>query len=116
MTDFNEKDELLDELLDEALTEELEDISIPEETENPPADEQEMLVSVEEIEIDIDQLTELITSRSYAKIREMLEPLPAIDIADIFAELEARHRALLFRIMPKEMGRPDCGRRLSIHF
>ena len=99
MTDFNERDDILD----EALTEELEDISIPEETENPTVDEQETLISVEEIEIDIDLLSELITARSYGKIREMLEPLPAIDIADIFAELEARHRALLFRIMPKEM-------------
>ena len=99
MTDFNERDDILD----KALTEELEDISIPEETENPTVDEQETLISVEEIEIDIDLLSELITARSYGKIREMLEPLPAIDIADIFAELEARHRALLFRIMPKEM-------------
>lgn len=108
-----------DGLLDEAITEELEDTSIPEET-DPASDsddardtadasvgidsspEDEVLISAEEREIDLDALTELITARRYSDVRLMLEPLPPIDIAELFCELEARYRAVLFRILPKE--------------
>ena len=85
------------------LTEELEDISIPEEdTETASQPDEEILISAEEREIDIDTLTELVATRKYSAVREMLEPLPPIDIAELFLDLDGRYRAVLFRILPKE--------------
>jgi len=83
---------------------ELEDASIPEDiavTEDGNEDEP-LLISAEEREVDPDQITELITSRSYSRIRELLEPLPPLDIAELFAEVEKKYITLLFRILPKE--------------
>ena len=62
--------------------------------------EEEIMISAEEREIDLDALTELIAARKYVDVREMLEPLPPIDIAELFCELDARYRAMLFRILP----------------
>ena len=84
------------------LTEELEDISIPEELDAAYVPDEEVMISAEEREIDVESLTELITARKYSDVREILEPLPPIDIAELFYELDARYRAVLFRILPKE--------------
>ena len=90
---------------------ELEDTSIPEDNENTESmesadtdteKEEELIISAEEREIDVDTLNNLITERKYSDVRAMLEPIPPIDIAELFCELDGRHRAVLFRILPKE--------------
>ncbi len=92
------------------LTEELEELFISEdgidvtstEESNDSLHAEELLISAEERNIDVDALTELLSARKYSDVRAMLEPLPPIDIAELFCELDGRYRAMLFRILPKE--------------
>lgn len=82
---------------------ELEDASIPEDAgePDPDPDPEEQLISAEEREVDPDRLTELLASRSYTRARELIEPLPPLDIAELFALIEPRYRLVLFRLLPK---------------
>lgn len=79
----------------------LEDLSIPEEKAEMTPDG-DAIISAEEREVDVDTLAALITARRYGEVRAILDPIPAIDVADIFAELEEKLRPVLFRILPKE--------------
>lgn len=83
-------------------SEELEDASIPEDDRPVTEDECEQLISAEEHEVDPVLLSELLATKGYARIREMLEPIPAVDIAELFGEIDKRYITLLFRILPKE--------------
>ena len=82
---------------------ELEDASIPEDAgePDPDPDPEEQLISAEEREVDPDRLTELLASRSYTRARELIEPLPPLDIAELFALIEPRYLLVLFRLLPK---------------
>ena len=88
--------DLLDELEDQSIPEEPEEI-----TEEPAEPEDGAMISAEERVIDVDGLAELILGRKYADVRLLLDPIPAVDIADLFSELEGRLRPMLFRILPK---------------
>lgn len=99
-----EKDRLpLDEEA-EGYLEELEDASIPEDicSEEPSDTDEERLISAEEREIDPEYITELLCARSYQTVRSTLESLPAIDLAELFGEIDEKYHAVLFRILPKE--------------
>ena len=65
-------------------------------------DAQPLLVSAEEIEIDADRIVELLASRAYSQVLSTLEPLPALDLAELFWEIDEKYRLILFRILPKE--------------
>ncbi len=82
---------------------ELEDASIPEDAgePDPDPDPEEQLISAEEREVDPDCLTELLASRSYTRARALIEPLPPLDIAELFALIEPRYLLVLFRLLPK---------------
>ena len=80
---------------------ELEDASIPEDAGEPDPDPEEQLISAEEREVDPDRLTELLASRNYTRARALIEPLPPLDIAELFALIEPRYLLVLFRLLPK---------------
>ncbi len=95
--DIEEEDDLPEESV------ELEDASIPEDEGEPDPDPNpdEQLISAEEREVDPDHLSELLAARSYTRARELIEPLPAVDLAELFTLIEARYLLVLFRILPK---------------
>ena len=95
--DIEEEDELPEESV------ELEDASIPEDEGEPDPDPNpdEQLISAEEREVDPDHLSELLAARSYTRARELIEPLPAVDLAELFTLIEPRYLLVLFRILPK---------------
>lgn len=95
--DIEEEDDLPEESV------ELEDASIPEDEGQPDPDPDEQLISAEEREVDPDHLSELLAARSYTRARELIEPLPAVDLAELFTLIEARYLLVLFRILPKEL-------------
>ncbi len=49
------------------------------------------------------ELKDLIDKRNFTVLREVLEDLPTADIADLITDLESHDRAILFRILHKEL-------------
>ena len=65
-------------------------------------EEYEQLISADEREVDIEGLEALLTEKRYTALREELEPIPAVDLAEIIGDIEPRYQPLLFRLLPKE--------------
>ena len=108
LDDSSDLEEVLDEVGEGLLQEdELDDIvetdSEPEIEEIIEESEPEALISAEEHEIDPEEVIQLIDGRRYAELRAKLEPVPSVDIAEIFAGLDNRHDLLFFRLLPKEI-------------
>lgn len=60
------------------------------------------IISAEEKALEPDEIIELLDAKKYTKLRESLEPLPAVDIAELFSEIDWHYRPLMFRLLPKE--------------
>ncbi|MBQ9085014.1 MAG: magnesium transporter, partial [Clostridia bacterium] len=62
----------------------------------------EEIISADEREIDPGQLEQLLQEKKYTELRRQLEPIPAVDLAEIIGEMSSRSQPLLFRLLPKE--------------
>ncbi len=51
-----------------------------------------------------DEIEELISEKKYAYLKEYLDTLPPVDIAEIFSELSPKFYVLVFRLLSKELG------------
>ena len=67
---------------------------------------EEITSSVELLTEDLSELAvkaeELFSARNYTELRGLLSELPAVDLAELFAELDPVSRPLVFRLLPKE--------------
>ncbi len=62
------------------------------------------IVSADEELPSAEEIEEYISNKRYAELKAILECLPAVDIAEMFDELPEDYYALLFRLLPKELG------------
>ena len=63
----------------------------------------EPLVSAEEnLEDEPETISAMIESKKYAQIKERLAEIPAVDIAEIFNEVESKYHAIILRLLSKE--------------
>ncbi len=92
--------------IDEASTEALEDVSIPQDPMSDNVDdevEDDRMISAEEREVDVDRITELLEEKRYGALRSELPLMPALNLCELFYEIDKKHRPLLFRLLPKEL-------------
>ena len=61
----------------------------------------EIINSIHENIIDADELMSLIENKSYSSLREKLEDVPAVDLAELFDEVDDSYHTLLFRLLSK---------------
>ena len=106
--DEESEEEILDEVGEGLLQEdELDELEESEEPANAEAevidDDPEELISAEERIVDPDTVAILIDEKKYAELKATLEPIPAIDVAELIGEVDSRYRAILLRLLPKEM-------------
>lgn len=106
--DEESEEEILDEVGEGLLQEdELDELEESEEPANAEAevidDDLEELISAEERIVDPDAVAILIDEKKYAELKATLEPIPAIDVAELIGEVDSRYRAILLRLLPKEM-------------
>lgn len=106
--DEESEEEILDEVGEGLLQEdELDELEESEEPANAEAevidDDPEELISAEERIVDPDAVAILIDEKKYAELKATLEPIPAIDVAELIGEVDSRYRAILLRLLPKEM-------------
>ena len=52
---------------------------------------------------DRDELFDLLERRQFRKLREMMEEMNAVDIAEFIEELESEKKVLVYRMLPKEL-------------
>ncbi len=73
---------------------------------NEPADNEDAdaLISADEDLITYEEVEELLEGKKFAELRAELTEMPSLDIAELFSELSPRYYALLFRLLPKELG------------
>ena len=102
-----EIEEILDDFGEGLLAEdEIDEMEIGED-ETDTADEVEEivepLVSAEEnLEDEPETISAMIESKKYAQIKERLAEIPAVDIAEIFNEVESKYHAIILRLLSKE--------------
>ena len=98
-----EAEQILDDLGEGLLAEdEIDEMEIGEE-DIPQEDEiAEPLVSAEENIEEPEEIAALIENRKYAELKARFEEIPAIDIAEMFADVESRYHALMLRLLSKE--------------
>ena len=65
-------------------------------------DEAEPLISAEENVEEPRRITELIETKKYAELKALLEEIPYVDIAEVFAEVESKYHAVILRLLGKE--------------
>jgi hypothetical protein len=96
-------EEILDDLPEGLLAgDEIDEMEIGEE-DIPQEDEiAEPLVSAEENIEEPEEIAALIENRKYAELKARFEEIPAIDIAEMFADVESRYHALMLRLLSKE--------------
>ena len=96
-------EQILDDLGEGLLAEdEIDEMEIGEE-DIPQEDEiAEPLVSAEENIEEPEDIAALIENRKYAELKARFEEIPAIDIAEMFADVESRYHALMLRLLSKE--------------
>ena len=96
-------EQILDDLGEGLLAEdEIDEMEIGEE-DIPQEDEiAEPLVSAEENIEEPEEIAALIENRKYAELKARFEEIPAIDIAEMFADVESRYHALMLRLLSKE--------------
>ena len=98
-----EAEQILDDLGEGLLAEdEIDEMEIGEE-DIPQEDEiAEPLVSAEENIEEPEEIAALIENRKYAELKARFEEIPAIDIAEMFADVESKYHALMLRLLSKE--------------
>lgn len=106
--DEESEEEILDEVGEGLLQEdELDELEESEEPANAEVevidDDPEELISAEERIVDPDAVAILIDEKKYADLKATIEPIPAIDVAELIGEVDSRYRAILLRLLPKEM-------------
>ena len=84
------------EINDEIFAEDSEDFTISDDF------SEQMPISPEEREVSAEDVEQLIAKRAYAELRALTETMPAVDMAELFANLTPRYRLVLFRLLPKE--------------
>ncbi len=65
-------------------------------------EEYEEIISADEREINPADIEQLLQEKKYTELRNQLNPIPAVDLADIISEMPVRSQPLLFRLLPKE--------------
>ena len=65
-------------------------------------EETEPLVSAEENLEEPERFTDLIEAKRYKELKARLAEIPSVDIAEIFAEVEAKYHAVILRLLSKE--------------
>ncbi len=60
------------------------------------------LISSDQIALDANELVNLIENKKFASLKNALFRLPAADIAELFYEMDEKHHALIYRLLPKE--------------
>ena len=101
-----EIEEILDDFGEGLLAEdEIDEMELGED-ETDAAEEEEIvepLVSAEEnLEDEPETISAMIESKKYAQIKERLAEIPAVDIAEIFNEVESKYHAIILRLLSKE--------------
>ena len=76
------------------------DETLPEE-DNSSFECDDVLLSVHERIAEPEELVELIVSKSYAQLRTKLEEIPAVDLAELFSEIDASYHTRIFRLLSK---------------
>jgi magnesium transporter len=61
----------------------------------------EDMISPEEKELLPSEVESLMERHAYAELRELFEGVPAVDLAELFANLDPKYRPLLFRLLHK---------------
>ena len=98
-------EEILDEVGEGLLAEdEIDEMDIGEDAETTEEEEEPVpLVSAEEnLEEEPEKLTDLIDAKRYKELKARLAEIPAVDIAEIFAEVETKYHAIILRLLSKE--------------
>ena len=98
--------EILDEVGEGLLVEdEIDEMELGEDTKTEEIEiEIETIVSADENE-DIEEpekLTDLIEAKRYAELKTRLADIPAVDIAEIFHDVESKYHAIILRLLNKE--------------
>ena len=101
-------EEIIDEFGEGLLAEdEIDDMELGEDTsdEQETVDDEdvELIVSADENVEDPERFTDLIESKRYAELKSRLAEIPAIDIAELFNEVESKYHAVLLRLLSKEI-------------
>ena len=102
-----EIEEILDDFGEGLLAEdEIDEMELGEDETNVAEEEEEIvepLVSAEEnLEDEPETISAMIESKKYAQIKERLAEIPAVDIAEIFNEVESKYHAIILRLLSKE--------------
>ena len=102
-----EIEEILDDFGEGLLAEdEIDEMELGEDETDAAEEEEEIvepLVSAEEnLEDEPETISAMIESKKYAQIKERLAEIPAVDIAEIFNEVESKYHAIILRLLSKE--------------
>ena len=60
------------------------------------------IISSDQIDISADNLVCMIEAKNFISIKNALIKLPAADIAELFYQIEEKHHAIIYRLLPKE--------------
>ena len=102
-SDSEDEAEVLDEVGEGLLAEdELDEMEIESEYEYTEDVESEPMVSAEENVEEPNKISELIEQKRYAELKSLLEEIPYVDIAEVFAEVESKYHAVILRLLGKE--------------
>ena len=102
-SDPDGEDEVLDEVGEGLLAEdELDEMELVSEYEPENEEEAEPLVSAEENVEEPTRILELIENKRYGELKALLEEIPYVDIAEVFAEVESKYHAVILRLLGKE--------------
>ena len=52
---------------------------------------------------DLDQLLELVRTKQFRQLKEILSDMNEVDIAEFLDELDTEQEILVFRLLPKDM-------------
>ena len=101
--DATDEEEVLDEVGEGLLVQdELDEMELASEHVEAEEEDTEPLVSAEENIEEPRRISELIENKRYAELKALLEEIPYVDIADVFAEVEPRYHAVILRLLGKE--------------
>ena len=102
-SDGEDEAEMLDEVGEGLLAEdELDEMELVSEYEYTEDVESEPMVSAEENVEEPNKISELIEKKRYAELKSLLEEIPYVDIAEVFAEVESKYHAVILRLLGKE--------------
>ena len=68
-----------------------------------PDENEERVLSIEELAPDVDELTLLLDEKKYGDFIRRIQSVPPVDIADLFCEIDKQYRPIFYRLLPKEL-------------